>query len=235
MNQEEIRVNRLEKLKQETILHYLKDIHFEDPKDLYQVMMKHVFMGDLDYHFLSRYLEGVEEEEKQRIFALGRKYQSLCFYQGDFHYWMDSIEGVYLNDLDLVSMKVLDHYDFLLGLIKDGGEEVLKQLKAFQKTPMEKNGSIIDFLRNTFIEDDILKKILIEMSKENSSYNIFTEKEKQILCHYPEGNLYRKEKEEIKIMSPSEILNHLEKYKRKEKDLSFEESVITSYYDYENQ
>ncbi|MBQ6135244.1 MAG: hypothetical protein IJI60_02895 [Bacilli bacterium] len=229
--QEEIRFNRLEKLKQATILHNLKDINLDNSSDLYEKIMRNFFSGILDEEFLSTSLENVPEEQKREIFTLARKYQDLCFYQGDFAYWKDSIGGIYLSDLDLVCMKVLDHFDFLLDLVKVGGESVLKQLESFQKGAMSQKGSVIDFLRSTFQNDEMLKNILIEMSKEHGPYYIFNNEQKEILCTYPEGILYKKGK-----IPPQEIAKEICQTMKQEismKELSrdtFEEIVLSIYW-----
>lgn len=191
---EDICVQRLENLKQIVLLNYLDSIDFEKSKDFYNILMEKVFHGDFDYCFLSKSFAGADEEEKKEVFHLARKYQSLCFYKGDFQYWADSIGGVYASDLDFVSMRVLDHYDFLLGLVRDFGEDVLKLLKSFENSSMSLEGSVIDYLRNCFENDDLLKEILMELSKEDGDYKDFNLEQKRILCTYPKGVLYREGK-----------------------------------------
>ena len=109
---EKLMVRRLEDLKQETILNYLDEVNLDHAMELYDCMINHLFKGDLDNAFDSKYLIGVDQEEAIEVFQLARRYKDLCFYMGDVEYWADSIEGVYLSDIDLVSMKLLDNYDF---------------------------------------------------------------------------------------------------------------------------
>ena len=229
--QEEIRFNRLEILKQETILRNLKDINLDNPSDLYEKMIRNFFSGVLDEEFLSTSLEKVAEEQKKEIFALARKYRDLCFYKGDITYWKDSIGGIYLSDLDLVCMKIFDNFDFLLDLANEGGETVLKQLSLFQKGTMSEKGSVIDFLRSTFQNDKMLKSILIDMSKEHGPYYLFNNEQKEILCTYPEGIIYKKGK-----TPPKEIAKEICQVVKQElsmKELSkdaFEEIVLSIYW-----
>jgi len=183
-------LKRLEKLKQATIMNYLEVVNLDTIMDFYDSMVEHLFRGDLDSSFLSKSLVGLDKEEKSEIFQLARKYKDLCFYMGDAQYWSDSIEGVYLTDLDLVCMKLFDNYDFLLGLAKDGGESALKQLVAFQDGSMPLSGSVVDFLRNSFENDDALKDIIIEMSKTDGEYAGLSDKQKEILCSFPKGILF---------------------------------------------
>ena len=224
-------VERLENLKQVTILDYLNEIDFDNKKSLYDVMMKHFFEGELDDVFIFSYLSNLEEKEKREIFELARKYQALCFYLGDFSYWADSIGGVYLSDYEFVSQKLLDHYDFLLGLIYDGGEQVLKMLMHFVET-MSKKGSVLDFLRNSFVNDEILKEIIIEMSREDGIYQRFSIEEKEVLCRYPEGVLYLENKDSIEKVSVEEIQNKIQQEFDKTKDITFEEAVSSISYHY---
>ena len=231
---QDIRVKRLEQLKQFVLLNYLESIQFDNAKDFYNVLMEKVFQGEFDHSFLSESLMGVDIEERKEIFQLAKKYKNLCFYLGDFSYWTESIGGVYLADLDLVSMKVLDNYDFLLGLARDGGEHLLELLNTFQDSPMAQEGSVIDFLRNRFGDDDTLRSILLEMSKENGEYKDFSDSQKRILCTYPEGVLYRVGEEEIQVIPVDELKKNIERETIKDsnhlQDQSFEDSIINITY-----
>lgn len=226
-----ISVERLEKLKQEVILKNLMDINLDKNKNLYEVMMKDLFQGNLDEYFLSNSLKDVEEDEKKEIFQLGREYQGLCFYKGEFFYWTDSIDGVYLNDLDLVCARVLDNYDYLLGLIKDGGEEVVKMILPFQTSFMGKEGSVIEYLRNTFMDDSVLKSILLEMVKKDGIFKDLDTQEKRLLCTYPEGVLFYQKNGKIEMRSFDKIKEEvLEPFSKS--DLSFEDYIFNLYSQY---
>ena len=183
-------VQRLEKLKQEVLLDYLSDIDLDNPKSLYDAIMKNLFSGKLEDLFLSESLKGLSQEQRKEVFQLARNYQTLCFYKGDFSYWADSIDGVYLSDLELVAIKVLDNYEFLLRLARNVGENVLKQMLFFQNSPMSNGGSVVNFLRNTFEDDDILEKTLIEMSDKDGIFKDLDNTQKRIICSYPEGIIY---------------------------------------------
>ena len=202
-------VKRLEDLKQETILNYLDSINFDHPMELCDCMIQHLFAGDLDNAFDSKYLLGVDQEEAREIFELSRRYKDLCFYMGDPGYWADSIEGVYLTDVNLVSMKLLDNYDFLLGLARAGGEKALKQVKAF-KDSMSLNGSVIDCLRNNFPNDDILMDTIIEMAKEDGDYHGLTDEQKEVLCTFPEGILYEKNDDTVEKVPVSDLVHKMQ-------------------------
>ncbi len=205
-----IRVQRLERLKQATILNYLDSINLNHPMELYDTMMKHLLKGDFDFDFLSDSLLGIDEEEKQEIFQLVRRYKNLCFYMGDASYWADSIEGVYLTDLDLVCMKLLDNFDFLLGLARDGGEDALKLLSSFLTGDMSVNGSVVDYLRNSFINDTVLKEVIIEMAKEDGMYKGLSDIQKEVLCTFPEGTLYHIKGDKVQMINSDELVKKIQ-------------------------
>ena len=200
-----ILVDRLENLKQATIITDAENIDFEDDLSCYDTLLDKVFNGSYDDVFLTNKLEGLSEEERDKAFETARKYKSLCFFGGEFSYWLDSIEGVSLSDYDLVSMKLLDNYDFILGLsIED--EDVLKELVKLQKTKTFEQKVIIDYLRGVFENDDVLKNTIKEMS----NLNDFTEEQKAILCLYPEGVIYRKNSDnEISMIPINEIFSKI--------------------------
>lgn len=199
---EDIRIERLEKLKNATIMRNLSELDTDNEFLLYDDLLRNTFSGDYNDIFESNYLDDSNRDE---ILSLVSKYNSLCFYRGEFENWVDSIEGVSLSDLDLVSMKLLDNYDYLIRLAKNGGEAVLKFLNRFSGSSLSERGAIIAVLRNSFYNDDVLEKVLIEMSREDGKYKDFTDKQKIILCDYPDGVLYKVEDNEA-IEIPSEEL-----------------------------
>jgi hypothetical protein len=201
-------LKRLEKIKQATILKFLETVDLDSIMGFYDSMVDHVFKGDLDQDFLSKTLMGLDDEEKGEIFQLARRYKGLCFLMGDPSYWSDSIEGVTLSDVDLVCMKLFDNYDFLLGLARDGGERALKELNSFEKASF--SGSVIDSLRTIFEDDDTLRDIITEMSKEDGQYQGLTSKQKEILCTYPQGVLFDRKYDKIKILPKKEIIKRIQ-------------------------
>ena len=190
--------------------------------------MKNVFEGDDNSIFLSQSLEGVDDEKRDEIFRIAREYQGLCFYKGKFIYWADSIDGVYLNDLDLVCGRILDNFDYMLGLIKMGGEEVLKMISPFQSSFMGKEGSVIEYLRNTFRDDEILNNILLEMSREDGVFKDLDTQQKRLLCTYPDGVLIKDKGSTIEMISFDKVKEILDSYKN-EKDASFEDYIFNLY------
>ena len=84
-------------------------------------------------------------------------------------------------------MKLLDNYDFLLGLIKAGGEDVVKNLVPLQNTGLAGTSSVIDALRNSFLQDSFLKDVLCSLWDAEGPYKDFNDMQKKVLLEYPGG------------------------------------------------
>ena len=204
---EDISKKRLDVLKEEMIISHIENIDLNDTYEMYDSLLSLTFSGVFDNIFLSNNLEGLSEDEKARILELSRKYRSLCFYGGKFDNWLDSIDGVSLSNLDLISIKLLDSYDSLIKLAKDGGEETLKFLTKFQNSEVFKEDAVIPALKNRFLcDEDLMDTILIEMSREDGKYKDFTNTQKMIMCNSPEGVLYRRNnQDDLELILISEL------------------------------
>ena len=192
---------RLEDLKQESLLRYLDYIDLNNEMDLYDVMIRAIAKGDLIDYYSSPVFDSLKEEEISKIKKTFQENHSLCFYDGDINYWLDSLEGVTLQDLDLSVVRLFDHFDFLMGLIKEN-EDSIPLLKSFQKSHIFQSNSVIDTLRNTFLDDDALKKCIHEVSSSNSLYKGLNDEEKAILFTYPNHILYEKVDDEVYVTDP---------------------------------
>ena len=195
-------IKRLEKLKQATIERYSADIDYDQDLSLYDFMINHFAKGDLDDVFSSNVYDGMSESEKSDLRSLVREYIGLCFSNGDVDYWLDSLENTPISDFNLIAYSIFDSYDFLLGIAKDGGKDVLELLVSLRASEELRDMAIVSYLRNTFVDDKVLCSILLEMSKKDSQYGIFTDEQKGILLNYPEGTLYAYGDDAIKIISP---------------------------------
>ncbi len=193
---------RLDSMKQETLLRYLRYINLDNEMDLYDVMLRAIVQGDLIDKYPSYVYHELSEEEIKKLNQSFQENASLCFYDGDINYWLDSIEGVSLQDFDLIIIKLFDHFDFLLQVIKDGGDNSIKLLKEFQNSNIFQSNSVIDVLRNTFDDDEALEKCIIEVSKDHSLYKGLSGEEKSILFMYPNHVLYEREKDNIYVTDP---------------------------------
>lgn len=192
-------VERLENLKQATILNSLETIDLSRRIDLYDTMIHLFVKGSLDDDFSSSIFEDIDDSEKEKMHELARKYLSLCFFVGDSDYWADSVEGMTLDNLDFICMRIFDNYNFLLELIKDDKLEVLDNLEAIQATNVFSNKIIIDYLRCSFNDDKLLKEVLTDFVDEDGEYYNLSVKDKALLLLNPEGILYDKDALDKKI------------------------------------
>lgn len=195
-------IERLEKLKQETILKYTADIDFDHDLSLYDVMITHFANGDLDEAFLTDVTTGMDKKEVAALFALAREFQGLCFCKGEAEYWLDSLENTPVHDYSIIACSIFDSFNYLLGLAKDGGRDVLELLVSLRASEELRDAAVVEYLRTTFVDDRALTAILFDMADERGAYGIFTDEQKGILLNYPEGTLYSYGDNEIKITSP---------------------------------
>ena len=135
---------RLEHFKQETILHYLEYIDLDYHMDLYDIMLRAVVYGDFIDSFFEDSFKELNDEDKNKLIKLFQENVSLCFARGDINYWLDSIEGITLQDMDLIVLKLFNHFDYLMDLIKDGGDNTIDLLNKIQKSSLFNNSSVID-------------------------------------------------------------------------------------------
>jgi hypothetical protein len=187
----DITVKRTMRLYDEVILTNSSEIDLNNTYEIYDTLLYKTFSGDFDDIFLSDNLEDLDSEKRKEVFALARKYSSLCFYLGEFDNWIDSIEGVSLSDTNLVVNRILESYDFLLKLAKDGGEETLKFLNKFSGTKFASTGSVLAQLLVKFPDNDTLEYVLIECSKEDGIYKDFSDEQKIFMFENAGGVLFR--------------------------------------------
>ena len=192
-------IKRLEKLKQETILRYTAEIDFDHTLSIYDVMMSHFAAGDLDDVFMTDVTEGMNEKEVEDLFNLAREFQGLCFCKGDPEYWIDSLENTPVHDYNMIAYSILESFDYLLGLAKDGGRDVLELLVSLRASEELRDAAMIEYLRTTFVDDRALTAVLYDMANKDSFYGVFTDEQKGVLLNYPEGTLYSYGDNEIKI------------------------------------
>ena len=179
---------RLTNLKQATLIKYLNEINLDEDLDLYDKMMSHFTMGDLDEEFSSSYLNDKTKEEKKELMQLVHKYGYLCFKDENYDYWADSILNIPLSDCDFLCSQLFDNFNFLVKICNDNGEAIPKFLKKFIGNKDYEESSIIDTLRNSFDDDKILEKFLIDMSGDYSLFNLFST-EQGILYDYTDDSI----------------------------------------------
>ena len=128
------------------------------------------------------------------------QYKDIMFYEGDASCWRKSSEK-HIEDYTMIATDVLDNYDFVIELAKVGGVNALNLLRDMKDCDGYSEYSVVERLRNTFGNDELLQKVLLEMSKDNNLYNIFTTEEKAELLDYPLGTLYFYKDEKTAVIS----------------------------------
>lgn len=203
-------VLRLQKLKDSTLMKYLAEIDLDSEIDLYDTMITHFCKGDLDDEFLisSTVLDGVSLEEKRMIMALARKYQGLCFLDENPDNWLDSVENILIYDYDFVAFRIFENYELLLRLTKSGNSAVLEQLDKFKKYDGFDNSSVIEYLKNNFLNDKVLEDVIINMSS-NKDFDVFDDQQKAVLLSYPKNVLYTDFENEYVLTEPLVLANKI--------------------------
>lgn len=194
---------RFDDLKNIVLLKYLDNVDLdEESMNLCDKIIYYFCKGEIDNYFYSSYLKDVSFEERNKIMKLVHEYIDLCFYDGNSDYWLDSVEGIPLKDAQFICLKILDNINFLVRIAIKGGKNALEFLKVFNDKDAYVDSSVIEYLRNSFRFDDVLENIILEMSKEDSSYNVFDDKQKAILCGSPQGVLFFEGEDEVKYSNP---------------------------------
>ena len=207
-----IRSERLDKLLDATILNYYDSVDSDNCIDLYDKMFEHLVDGDFNDSFICPKLEDVDDNTKKKVFDLAKKYSSLCFYDGDVSYWADSVEGVGVLDLNTLSTRILDNYNFVLETAYEYGEASLDFINKFKSSSMATESALVDYLRNTFGDDEALKKTIYEFTKEDSIYEGLDEYHREILFTYPNRVLYEyNSRGELEFFSKEYLLDELSK------------------------
>lgn len=195
---------RFEDLKNAVLLKYLDSLDLDDESmNLCDKIIYYFNKGELDNEFYSTLLINLSEEERKSILKLVHEFMDLCFYDGNSDYWIDSVEGIPLKDAQFICLKILDNVNFLVRIALSGGRRALEFLRIFSDKEYYSDSSVIEYLRNSFRYDDVLENIILEMSKEDSSYNVFDEEQKAILCGSPQGVLFFEDESEVRYSNPA--------------------------------
>ena len=197
-------VNRLLNLQDAVVKKFNDSIQYGEDEDrgiiLSDAIFDHLVTGELNEDYQTEALNGLKTEEKNNLLNLVNQYKDILFYEGDASCWTESSER-YAVDYTMIATEVLDNYDFVIELAKVGGVNALNLLRDMKDCDGYSDYSVVERLRNTFGNDELLQKILLEMSKDNNLYNIFTTEEKAELLDYPLGTLYFYKDEKTAIIS----------------------------------
>ena len=206
-------VNRLLKLQEGVIEEFNDSIDYGDVEDknvvLIDAIFDHLTTGELNKYYETNILNGLNEDEKNNLLNTVNKYKDVLFFDGDPTCWAESSER-FIEDFNMIANEVLDNYDFLIQLTKVGGEKTLEFLRQLKDQPGYSEYSVIERLRTTFGNDELLEKMLLEMTKDNNLYNIYTISEKAELLDLPLGILYfNKDEDSAVITNPIELAREL--------------------------
>lgn len=197
------KVHSLEKLKDTVIINYLSDVNLDNEIDIYDKLVKHFFNGDLDNYYDNSLFDNVSYDSKIDILNNVRKYSYLCFYNKDVNNWIDSVDGISIEDYNLITYQLLDNFDFLLRLYLYGGEDSLKLLDDYSNSMFSNTDlSAVEDVKRNFVTDEILFSTFKELSSSNSYFDVFTKNEKNALIRYAEGIIYFYDSDKIVINNP---------------------------------
>lgn len=222
---EKFEEDRLIFLEKATLDHNCEEIDLNHEKSLYDYLMKNVFSGEFDSILPIQSFQNVESDERKRIFSLVRENLSLILFSGDFSCWDYSVEGCSRRSYRDICKKLLDNYDFLLGLVRDGGEDVLKLLSAFQDKSISDNKLVVESLEGIFETKTILQDVLLEMAKTDGMYKGLSDQQKEFLCSYPRNVLYRCEDDHVYLIPVEELIHNIQ--------LSFFGKTVSEYDSFE--
>ena len=197
-------VRRLSDLKDQAIVMSLETMDCEDKLALYDSIFNLFAHGELDNQLESYAFDGMSEDDRVKLIRLVSDHRGLVFYKGQSEYWLDSLEGYAVSDNEIITYSIFDNYDYLLDLGRRGGNRVLQQLEMFQNTGYI-NSSVVEYLRRSNLDDEVLSTILLDMSREDSLYNIFTDEQKCVLLGNPYGNLFTTSEAGVVVRSPIDI------------------------------
>ena len=197
------KVHSLEKLKDTVIINYLSEVNLDNEIDIYDKLVKHFFNGDLDNYYDNSLFDNVSYDSKIDILNNVRKYSYLCFYNKDVNNWIDSVDGIPIEDYNLITYQLLDNFDFLLRLYLYGGEDSLKLLHDYSNSMFSNTDlSAVEDVKRNFVTDEVLFSTFKELSSSNSYFDVFTKNEKNALIRYAEGIIYFYDSDKIVINNP---------------------------------
>ena len=175
--------NKFQFIKNYVIQEFLQGENDLSDFDVCDEMVSRLAFGDIDNLL-------VNSNSNRDSLTLAHEYQNLCFYDGDFSNWLDSVEGSVKIGEQIAVYRIFQNFQFLSDLARDGGKELLESLTKLQDFDTYADSSVIECLRNTFGNDFLLKNTLLQMFSPNSIYQVFSEQQRADLLLYPEGTLY---------------------------------------------
>ena len=204
--------DKLDSMIQSVVVNNSCDIDLNDDKELYDRIVYLLIDGSLNYELDSEFVCGLNYDEKKQLFTIVKKYSFLCLKDKNIHKWTSSCQGVIYSDYRYNCIRMIDNYDFLINIVINCGENALKLIDKFSIYDMYKDYSVIEVLRNRFDFDDIMIKIIKDMSDLNSSFNTFTIEQKAMLCYYASDFLYTCNDNNVRFRSPNSVALDIYRY-----------------------
>lgn len=221
-------INRLNNLRDNIICLFSKELDYDGDRNfiITDALFQHLVNGDLNDFFESPLLDEMDDIEKNKVLNTINKYSNVLFYNNNSSYWFDSVDMA-LIDYDVIALKLLDYYDFLISIYLKGGEQALRELKKYVDFDAMNETSIVDFLMRTFKSREALEKVIIDMSREDGPYKGFSTDQRACLLKYPEGTLYYNDDNNITYVNPTDLIKKISK-----KEGDFENIISEISYDY---
>ena len=200
-------IKRLNELKNMIIILFSDELDYDGDRDfvITDALFKHLTNGDLNNYYQSPLLEEYDKSERDRVLNIINKYSFLLFRNKNCSSWFESID-MPLIDYDIIALKLLDYYEFLIDIYLQGGEIALKELTKYVDYDIFNETSVIDYLISSFASKDILKKVIIDMSKEDGPYKDFSIDNRAILLKKPNGIFYYTKNNSIILIDPIDLV-----------------------------
>ena len=159
-------VDIINKLEDVCIDRYLDEmdfkIDFEDPNDLClcDVMIEHLAKGDLNDVYESKQLNKYNEGDRLEILNNVSNNNDICFVENAPEYWLEAINYIDVDDYKFAVKKILDNIEFLIKIAINCGEDKLKLLNSLKNENIHINQSIVDSLRESYMNDEEIINLL---------------------------------------------------------------------------
>lgn len=209
------------KLKDTVTLRFLDEIEFDDDDSLNLVLLKHLLNGELDDVYSNKYIDNLSEYEKKEILNKSRNYINLIFNNGNYKKYDESIDCPIDDDKDFLLYRLLDNYDFLLRLVIYN-RDILDELNKYIDSYDFSSYSVIENIRNSFNNDEILISSLSKFVKDDNLYKLFDDNQRNVLYEFPNGVMYDLVDGKYMPYSSLEIATNIYNYVSKD-DITIEE------------
>ncbi len=204
----------VKKLKDIVLLRYLDEVDLDSPSSIYEVLLRHLFSGDLDNEYTNEYLEKLSDEDKKTVLRDCEKYSHLCLIYNDYSKFDESVNS-YVNDGDLILLKILENFDFIFKIYMIN-KDILEELSKYENNLEVNRYSVIEVLREDFSDDNILIDCLNRMVIENKYYDMFSCERRSVLYDYPLGLLYIKDRNTYKSLPIIDVATFIYNYVAKD-------------------